>query len=92
MRPFSDIHPMIIVLPNSDAKLGAGFYTNSTLTGNWTDYIGKDVVAYIDKRYRTIANKNSRGLSGHSMGGNGALKNGHALSGYFWRRVCPQSG
>ncbi|MBD2755268.1 alpha/beta hydrolase [Spirosoma validum] len=70
------IHPMILVLPNSDAKLGAGFYTNSTLTGNWSDYIGKDVVAYIDKRYRTIANRNSRGLSGHSMGGNGALKIG----------------
>jgi len=70
------IKPMILVLPNSDAKLGGGFYTNSTLTGNWADYIGKDVVKYIDKRYRTIANRNSRGLCGHSMGGNGALKIG----------------
>ncbi|GAB3953463.1 alpha/beta hydrolase family protein [Spirosoma harenae] len=70
------IQPMILVLPNSDTKLGGGFYTNSTLTGNWADYIAKDVVAYIDKRYRTIANRNSRGLSGHSMGGNGALKVG----------------
>ena len=69
-------HPMIFVLPNSDAKLGGGFYTNSTLTGNWADYIGKDVVDYIDRRYRTIANRNSRGLSGHSLGGNGALKIG----------------
>ena len=68
--------PMIFVLPNSDAKLGAGVYTNSTLTGNWADYIAKDVVAYIDKRYRTIANRNSRGLSGHSVGGNGAFKIG----------------
>lgn len=70
------IHPMIFVLPNSDARLGGGFYTNSTLTGNWADYIAKDVVDYIDKRYRTIANRNSRGLSGHSLGGNGALKIG----------------
>lgn len=70
------IRPMIFVLPNSDARLGGGFYTNSTLTGNWADYIAKDVVDYIDKRYRTIANKNSRGLSGHSLGGNGALKIG----------------
>lgn len=70
------IHPMIFVLPNSDANLGAGCYTNSTLTGNWADYIAKDVVDYIDKRYRTIANNNSRGLTGHSLGGNGALKIG----------------
>ncbi|MEO9004625.1 MAG: alpha/beta hydrolase-fold protein [Ginsengibacter sp.] len=70
------IRPMIFVLPNSDAKLGGGFYTNSTLTGNWVDYIAKDVVDYIDKRYRTIANRNSRGLSGQSLGGNGALKIG----------------
>ena len=69
-------HPMILVLPNSDANLGGGFYTNSPLTGNWVDYIAKDVVDYIDKRYRTIANRNSRGLSGHSLGGNGALKIG----------------
>ncbi|MEJ7560892.1 MAG: alpha/beta hydrolase-fold protein [Pedobacter sp.] len=70
------IRPMIFVLPNSNANLGGGFYTNSTLTGNWSDYIGKDVIDYIDKRYRTIANRNSRGLSGHSGGGNGALKIG----------------
>lgn len=70
------IHPMILVLPNSDNNFGGSFYTNSTLTGNWADYIAKDVVNYIDKRYRTIANRNSRGLSGHSMGGNGALKLG----------------
>lgn len=70
------IRPSILVLPNSDANLGGGFYTNSTLTGNWADYIAKDVVHYIDKRYRTIANRNSRGLSGHSLGGNGALKIG----------------
>ena len=70
------IRPMIFVLPNSNAKLGTGFYTNSTLTGNWADYIGKDIIEYIDKKYRTIANRSGRGLSGHSVGGNGALKIG----------------
>ena len=70
------IHPMILVLPNSDNNFGGSFYTNSSLTGNWADFIGKDVVDYIDKRYRTIPSRNSRGLTGHSMGGNGALKIG----------------
>lgn len=70
------IHPMILVMPNSDTKFGGSFYTNSTLTGNWADYIAKDIVNFIDKKYRTIPDRNSRGLTGHSMGGNGALKIG----------------
>lgn len=70
------IHPMILVLPNSDNNFGGSFYTNSSLTGNWANYIGKDIVNYVDKKYRTIPNRNSRGLTGHSMGGNGALKIG----------------
>ncbi|GAB3715894.1 alpha/beta hydrolase family protein [Spirosoma flavus] len=70
------LHPMILVLPNSETAFGGSYYTNSTLTGNWSDYIGKDVVSYIDGHYRTLANRNSRGLCGHSMGGYGALKVG----------------
>jgi enterochelin esterase-like enzyme len=68
------LRPIILVLPNSDNNFGGSFYTNSSLTGNWADYIGKDVVDFIDKKYRTIPNRNSRGLTGHSMGCNGALK------------------
>jgi S-formylglutathione hydrolase FrmB len=77
------IQPMILVLPNSDNRFRGSFYTNSTLTGNWADFIGKDVVAYIDKNFRTIPHRNSRGLSGHSMGGNGALKIGMLFSDVF---------
>ncbi|MEO5501766.1 MAG: alpha/beta hydrolase-fold protein [Ginsengibacter sp.] len=64
----------ILVLANSMTKYYGSFYTNSSVAGNWADFIGKDVVAYIDKNYRTIRDRNSRGLFGHSMGGNGALK------------------
>ena len=44
--------------------------------GNWADFISKDLVRYVDKNFRTIPNRNSRGLTGHSMGGHGALKIG----------------
>jgi pimeloyl-ACP methyl ester carboxylesterase len=44
------------------------------LTGNWSDYIAKDVVDYADQHFRTIRNRDSRGICGISMGGNGALK------------------
>ena len=70
------IRPVIFVLPNSFTKYKGSFYTNSALTGKWADYIAKDVVDYVDKHFRTIPNKNSRGISGVSMGGNGALKMG----------------
>jgi hypothetical protein len=68
------IRPMILVLPSSMTTYFGSFYTNSSVTGNWADYIGQDVVEYMDRNYRTIANRNSRGLFGHSMGGNGVLK------------------
>jgi S-formylglutathione hydrolase FrmB len=68
------IKPVIFVLPNSFTRYKGSFYTNSALTGNWADYIAKDVVGYVDKHFRTIPNKNSRGIAGASMGGNGALK------------------
>jgi hypothetical protein len=68
------MRPMILVLPSSMTKYFGSFYTNSAVTGNWADYIGKDVVEYMDKNYRTIANRTGRGLFGLSMGGNGALK------------------
>lgn len=70
------IKPVIFVLPNSFTKYKGSFYTNSILTGKWADYIARDVINYIDKNYRTIANKESRGICGASMGGNGALKMG----------------
>lgn len=69
-----NIHPVIFVIPNSYTQFKGSFYTNSPLTGNWADYIAKDVVQYMDKNFRTLADRNSRGLCGHSMGGNGSIK------------------
>src|SRR5918993_1932606 len=70
------LRPMLLVLPNSKNLYGGSFYTNSSVIGNWADFIGRDAVAYTDKNFRTIPDRRSRGLSGHSMGGNGALKIG----------------
>ena len=68
------LRPTILVLPNSLTKYGGYFYSNSTYTGNWAGFIAKDVVRYVDSAFRTKADRDSRGLCGHSMGGNGALK------------------
>ena len=46
------------------------------LPANLSRQQSTDLVAYMDSHYRTIANRLSRGLGGHSMGGYGALKIG----------------
>ena len=70
------IRPFIFVVSDQSTSYGGSFYANSTLTGNWADFTAKDLVAYVDSHYRTIADRNSRGICGHSMGGHGALKLG----------------
>lgn len=67
------VKEMIVVTPNADNAFDGSFYVNSPTTGNWEDYIYKDVVSFIDRRYRTIRNRSGRGIAGHSMGGYGAL-------------------
>jgi S-formylglutathione hydrolase FrmB len=67
------IGEMIIIVPTGGNAYGGSFYTNSTVAGNWEDYIVRDLVSYIDNTYRTIAKSESRGIAGHSMGGYGSI-------------------
>ncbi len=64
---------MIVIVPNGRNAYLGGFYTNSDVTGNWEDYLYRDVVNYVDEKYRTLAKPASRGIAGHSMGGYGAF-------------------
>ncbi|HTN41222.1 MAG TPA: alpha/beta hydrolase-fold protein [Asticcacaulis sp.] len=67
---------MIVVLPNSRTIHNGSMYSNSPTTGNFEGFIAHDLVAYIDSHYRTIPNRDSRGLAGHSMGGYGTTRIG----------------
>ena len=51
-------------------------YSASPTIGDWETFIADDLVAYVDSHYRTIANRMSRGLGGHSMGGYGTIRIG----------------
>src|SRR6185369_9609301 len=66
----------IVVTPNAFTLHKGSMYSNSPTTGDWERFIAEDLVAYIDGHYRTLANRMSRGLAGHSMGGYGALRIG----------------
>ncbi len=67
------VKEMIVVVINGRNLLGGSFYANSPVSGNWENFVEKDVVTYIDSRYRTILRPSARGIAGHSMGGYGAL-------------------
>jgi S-formylglutathione hydrolase len=67
---------MIVVTPDAYTLFQGSMYSNSATTGNWEDFVAKELVGYIDSHYRTIAKKESRGICGHSMGGYGALRIG----------------
>jgi len=67
---------MIVVLPDSKTAHGGSMYSSSVTTGDFEQFTAHDVVTYIDAHYRTIPNRTSRGLAGHSMGGYGAARIG----------------
>jgi S-formylglutathione hydrolase FrmB len=76
-------HEMIVVLPDSKTIYNGSMYSSSATTGDFENYIGGDVVAYMDAHYRTIPDRKSRGLVGHSMGGYGASRIGMKHSDVF---------
>jgi enterochelin esterase-like enzyme len=67
---------MIVVLPDSKTIYHGSMYSRSQTTGDFEEFIAHDVVQYIDAHYRTLPDRKSRGLVGHSMGGYGASRIG----------------
>jgi enterochelin esterase-like enzyme len=67
---------MIVVMPDAYTRFKGSMYSNSVTTGDWEDYVARELVAYVDAHYRTIPSAASRGLAGHSMGGYGAMRIG----------------
>lgn len=67
---------MIVVLPDAKTVHNGSMYSSSATTGDFEQFVARDVVAYIDAHYRTIPQRTSRGLVGHSMGGYGASRIG----------------
>lgn len=86
------VQDMIVVTPNARNRFDGSFYTNSAATGNWEDFISRDLVGYMDRHFRTIGRAESRGLTGHSMGGYGAIhvgmRNPRVFSAIYAMSAC----
>jgi len=69
-------HEMIVVFPDAKTIHNGSMYSSSATTGDFETFIARDLIHYIDAHYRTIPNRLSRGLAGHSMGGYGTARIG----------------
>ena len=72
LKDHADTYQTIIVCPDGATS---SWYFDSPVDKayRYETHISSEVVKYIDKNYRTIADKNHRAITGLSMGGHGAL-------------------
>jgi enterochelin esterase-like enzyme len=68
-----DVQEMIFVFPDASNKLGGSQYLSSPTIGDYETYITQELVELVDATYRTIPDRNSRGVTGCSMGGDGSI-------------------
>ncbi|HCP61219.1 MAG TPA: enterochelin esterase [Actinobacteria bacterium] len=65
--------PCILVWVDCWTSLGGSQFVDSPGTGNYHTYLCDEVVPWVDKQYRTLAERDHRGIAGKSSGGYGAM-------------------
>ena len=83
--------PAIIVFPDCFTSLGGNQYINSSAIGRYADYLTKELIPFVDKEFRTLADRDHRGCFGKSSGGYGAIIHAMKYSNY-WGAVADHSG
>jgi S-formylglutathione hydrolase FrmB len=72
LNQYADTYQTLIVCP--DGGYGSWYFDSPVDTAyKYETYIATELVTFIDKNCRTIADKNHRAITGLSMGGHGAL-------------------
>lgn len=64
----------ILVMPDCCTRFGGSEYANSPATGRYFDHVADEIVPEIDRRFRSLAARDHRGVAGKSSGGIGALR------------------
>jgi len=80
--------PALVVLPDCSTRYGGSQYVNSNALGRYADHVVREIVPAIDRRYRTAAGPEGRGLLGRSSGGFGALHLALENPGQFGAVAC----
>jgi Putative esterase len=65
--------PCIVVWVDCWTSVGGSQFLDSPGTGRYHSYLCDEVVPFVDRRYRTLAGAEHRGITGKSSGGYGAM-------------------
>jgi len=70
-----EIGRMMVVTVGANNSFGGSYYRNSVTTGNYEDLLG-ETISYVERNYPvyTAGGKAARAISGHGMGGYGAIR------------------
>ncbi|QWF84285.1 alpha/beta hydrolase [Amycolatopsis sp. CA-230715] len=63
----------VLVFVDAWTAVGGSQFVNSPGTGEYHSYLCDEIVPWVDAHYRTIADRESRAISGKSSGGFGAM-------------------
>ncbi len=68
--------PALLVMPDATTRWGGSQFLDSEATGLYQTYLAEEIVAEVDRRFRTIPRREARAVVGRSSGGFGALRLG----------------
>ena len=68
-----DAPPCIVVWVDCWTSLGGSQFLDSPATGKYLTYLCDEVVTWVDENYRTLPEREHRGIAGKSSGGYGAM-------------------
>lgn len=68
------IEEMIAVFVDGSNRFGGSQYLSSPTIGDYETYIVSELVGRVDTLFRTIPDRNSRGITGFSMGAYGSMR------------------
>lgn len=78
---YLDKYNYVVITPEAHNS----WYTNSIFTKrNYEDYVIKELIPFVEKKYRVIATRHGRVIAGLSMGGYGAIKFALKYPNYFY--------
>lgn len=83
--------PAIFVFPDCFTALGGNQYINSSALGRYADYLVRELIPFVDREFRTLASRDSRGCFGKSSGGYGAIIHGMRYA-QHWGAIADHSG
>ena len=65
--------PCVVVWVDCWTSIGGSQFLDSPGTGNYHTYLCGEIVPWVDEHYRTLADRDHRGIQGKSSGGYGAM-------------------